>query len=68
MLFRSPNGNDTGGRKDDNGNPFATLEDPAFVGPFLQELDLLKTNGGVDFEPKGAEAVKNKGGDPRWYK
>ena len=46
----------------------ATLEDPAFVGPFLQELDLLKTNGGVDFEPKGAEAVKNKGGDPRWYK
>jgi len=64
----TPNGNDTGGRKDDNGNPFATLEDPAFVGPFLQELDLLKTNGGVDFEPKGAEAVKNKGGDPRWYK
>ena len=64
----TPNGNDTGGRKDDNGNPFATLEDPAFVGPFLQELDLLKTNGGVDFEPKGAEAVKNRGGDPRWYK
>ena len=43
-------------------------DSPAFVGPFLQELDLLKTNGGVDFEPKGAEAVKNKGGDPRWYK
>lgn len=64
----TPNGNDTGGRKDDNGNPFATLEDPAFVGPFLQELDLLKTNGGVDFEPKGAEVVKNKSGDPRWYK
>ena len=34
----------------------------------MQELDLLKTNGGVDFEPKGAEVVKNKSGDPRWYK
>ena len=46
--------------KDDNGNPFATLEDPEFVGPFLQELDLSQINGGVNFEPKGAEAVKIK--------
>ncbi len=64
----TPNNNDTGGRKDDNGNPFATLEDPEFVGPFLQELDLTKNDGGLNFKPKGALAVQNQSGDPRWYK
>lgn len=64
----TPNGNDTGGRKDDNGNPYATLEDPLFAGPYLQELDLSRTDGGVNFKPNGELAVKNACGDPRWYK
>ena len=63
----TPNGNDTGGRKDDNGNPYATLEDPEFVGPFEVEFDLTKANGGVNFTPRGSIAVDNKAGDPRWY-
>lgn len=63
----TPNGNDTGDRKDDNGNPYATLEDPQFAGPFMQALDLNKADGGVNFKPGGELAVKNKSGDPRWY-
>lgn len=63
----TPNSNDTGGRKDKLGNPYATLEDPQFVGPFLQEFDLEQLNGGVNFKPTGAIAVENKAGDPRWY-
>jgi hypothetical protein len=63
----TPNNNDTGGRKDKNGNPYATLEDPEFEGPFEVELDLTKDNGGVNFTPHGAVAVQNKSGDPRWY-
>lgn len=62
-----PNGNDTGGRKDDNGNPYATLEDPLFEGPFEVELDLTKENGGLNFKPTAPIAVANKAGDPRWY-
>ena len=63
----TPNGNDTGGRKDTNGNPYATLEDPNFVGPFLQEFDLTQPKGGVNFRPQSDYAVTNKIGDPRWY-
>lgn len=63
----TPNSNDTGGRKDNNGNPYTTLEDPQFVGPFLQEFDLTQAKGGVNFRPTGAYAVENKSGDPRWY-
>lgn len=63
----TPNNNDTGGRKDNEGNPYATLEDPDFVGPFLQEFDLTQAKGGVNFTPRGAVAVENQSGDPRWY-
>jgi hypothetical protein len=63
----TPNSNDTGGRKDKNGNPYATLENPDFVGPFELELDLTAVNGGVNFTPRGTVAVQNKSGDPRWY-
>lgn len=63
----APNNNDIGGRKDKEGNPYATLEDPDFVGPFEVELDLTKANGGVNFTPRGPIAVGNKAGDPRWY-
>lgn len=62
-----PNNNDTGGRKDDNDNPYATKEDPNFVGPFEVELDLTKIDGGVNFTPRGSIAVENRAGDPRWY-
>lgn len=63
----TPNNNDTGGKKDNNGNPYATLEDPLFAGPFLQEFDLTQAKGGVDFRPAGAYAVEHRSGDPRWY-
>ncbi len=63
----TPNNNDTGGRKDKNGNPYATLEDPEFVGPFLQEFDLSQPKGGVNFRPQASYASQNKIGDPRWY-
>jgi hypothetical protein len=63
----TPNSTDTGGRKDKLGNPYATLEDPDFVGPFLQEFDLTQDKGGVNFKPQGEVAVSNKSGDPRWY-
>ena len=63
----TPNGNDTGDRKDKEGNPYATLEDPDFVGPFEQELDFSQVNGGINFTPRGPIAVGNNAGDPRWY-
>lgn len=64
----TPNNNDTGGRNDKDGNPYATLEDPNFVGPFEDlELDLTQDKGGVNFTPRSAIAVQNKSGDPRWY-
>ena len=63
----TPNNNDTGGRKDNNGNPYATLEDPLFAGPFLQEFDLTQAKGGVNFRPAGAYVVEHQSGDPRWY-
>lgn len=63
----NPNNNDIGGRIDKNGNSYATEENPEFVGPFEQELDLTKDYGGVNFTPRGSVAVENKAGDPRWY-
>lgn len=63
----TPNGNDTGGRKDKLGNPYATLDDPAFKGPFLQEFDLTKAKGGVDFRPTSSYTVQHQIGDPRWF-
>ena len=59
----SPQDNDTGGRKDSDGNPFTTLEDPGFTEPFA-ELDLTKPNGGVNFKASGA--ISSTIGDPRW--
>lgn len=59
----TPNGNDTGGRKDSDGNPYATLEDPGFTEPFA-ELDFTKPNGGVNFKASGA--LSSTIGDPRW--
>jgi hypothetical protein len=63
----APHNNDIGGSKDKNGNPYATLEDPEFEGPFEVELDLTAVNGGVNFTPHGPIATQNKSGDPRWY-
>lgn len=63
----TPNSNDTGGRKDKNGNAYTTLEDPQFEGPFEAELDLTKDDGGLNFTPHGSVALQNKSGDPRWY-
>lgn len=62
-----PNNNDIGGRKDKDGNPYATEEDPQFVGPFLQEFDLTQKLGGVNFKPTAPYATANQIGDPRWY-
>ena len=65
----TPNGNDTGGRKDSDGNPYATLEDPAFTGTFLQAINLDdQEKGGVNFTPTAPVATQNQAGDPRWYK
>lgn len=65
----TPNGNDTGGRKDSDGNPYATLEDPAFAGTFLQAINLDdQEKGGVNFTPTAPVATQNQAGDPRWYK
>lgn len=66
-ISASVNSNDNGGRKDSNGNPYATEEDPQFVGPTLQEFDLTQAKGGVNFQPTAPYAVENKIGDPRWY-
>lgn len=63
----NPNNNDIGGRKDKLGNPYATLEDPEFEGPFLQEFDLSQPKGGVNFRPTAPIATQNQSGDPRWY-
>lgn len=61
------NSNDVGGRKDTNGNPYATEENPDFTGPVNIELDLTKENGGVNFKPKASYASQNMIGDPRWF-
>ena len=63
----SPQSNDTGGRKDNQGNPYTILDDPQFVGPFLQEFDLTQAKGGVNFRPTSAYTVQNQIGDPRWF-
>ncbi|MBQ8581539.1 MAG: DUF4957 domain-containing protein [Alistipes sp.] len=67
----SPQSNDYGGRKDTNGNPFATLEEgTTFVTPesetepYLPEIDLTAENGGVNFKANGA--LSSTIGDPRW--
>lgn len=65
-VASSESDNDTS-RTDSNGNPLCTREDPAFVGPYLQELDLTQSNGGVNFTPTGSATISNKAGDPRWY-
>ena len=65
----TPHSNDTGGRKDNDGNPYATLEDPAFAGTFLQAINLDdQEKGGVNFTPTAPVATQNQAGDPRWYK
>ncbi len=43
---------------------YCTEEDPDFVGPFLQELDLTKPNGGINLKPRGV--ISSTIGDPRW--
>lgn len=60
----SPQSNDTGGRKDTNGNPFTVLEDPGFDLSKIHELDFLQPNGGVSFKANGT--ISSQGGDPRW--
>ena len=66
-ITNTVNSNDKGGRKDSNGNPYATEEVQGFT-DWSKELDLTATNGGVDFTPTGSVAKQNKSGDPRWYK
>ncbi|MCM1356299.1 MAG: DUF4992 family lipoprotein [Staphylococcus sp.] len=59
----SPQSNDTGGRKDTNGQPYTTqVEGFSFAGNPLQELDFSSANGGVNLKPSIANV-----GDPRWY-
>ena len=67
-ITKASEGNDTGGRTDSNGKPYATLEDPNFEGPIDLSFDLAQPKGGVNFKPNGSVAVGNKAGDPRWYK
>lgn len=43
---------------------YCTEEDPDFVGPFLQELDLTKPNGGINLKARGE--ISSTIGDPRW--
>ena len=59
----TPNSNDTGGRKDSNGNPIATEENPGFTEPF-SELNLDLPNGGLSLKPTGT--ISSTIGDPRW--
>ncbi len=59
--------NDDTEKKDNAGNPYSTLEDPQFAGPFLQAFDLAQEKGGVNFTPAGSYAASQKAGDPRWY-
>ncbi len=62
-----PQSNDTGGRKDTQGNPLTTEDNPQFAGSFMQELDLTKENGGINLRPTSSYTVDNKIGDPRWF-
>ena len=43
---------------------YATEENPMFVGPVDQELDLTQPNGGVNFKARGT--ISSTVGDPRW--
>lgn len=67
-ITKNSESNDTGGKTDSNGKPYATLEDPNFVGSITKSFDLTLDKGGVNFKPRGAVATENKAGDPRWYK
>lgn len=62
-----PQSNDLGGRKDSQGNPFVTEENPQFAGQFMQELDLTKEDGGINLRPRSSYTVENQIGDLRWY-
>ena len=62
----APDNNDLS-RRDSNDQPLAIQDDPQFVGPFTQELDFTKENGGVNFRPTSPYATQNKIGDPRWF-
>ncbi|KAB6352827.1 DUF4957 domain-containing protein, partial [Bacteroides xylanisolvens] len=66
-ITRASENNDTGGRTDSNGKPYATLEDPNFKGPIDLSFDLTQAKGGVDFKPNASLATEKKAGDPRWY-
>lgn len=66
-VVTEPQSNDTGGRKDSQGNPLSTLDDPQFAGQFMQELDLTKENGGINLRPTSSYTVDNKIGDLRWF-
>jgi len=65
-VTKTTHENDTN-RTDSNGRPLATFENPNFAGPIDLEFDFTKTNGGVDFTPRGNVAIEYKAGDPRWY-
>ena len=49
---------------DSSDKNYSTEEDPDFEGPFLQELDLTKPNGGINLKPRGV--ISSTIGDPRW--
>lgn len=66
-VTNATNATDVGGRKDKSGREYATEEDPQFVGPILNAMDLSQANGGVNFKPTAPYASSNKIGDPRWY-
>lgn len=56
-----------GGRTDNNGNFYTTLDESAeYTDAQLKPLDLTKPNGGVNLTPSGLSAAA-KSGDPRWY-
>jgi len=43
---------------------YCTEEEPGFIGPFLQELDLTQPNGGINLKATGT--ISGNIGDPRW--
>ena len=62
----TPQGNDIGGRKDKQGRPYCTEDNPGFTEPF-KEFDLSQPKGGVDFRPSSNYTTTNRIGDPRWF-
>lgn len=62
----SPQSNDTGGRKDNDGNAYATLANPGFKAP-TTALDLTQRKGGIDlYVSESSKAAEFESGDPRW--